>query len=289
VSDSLIHQFKAAEDRRVLAWVMPGTTRLELTIQTPARNYIAELPEESAIQAARLPLHDVPAGGELMSWRLDDGGRADAGFKGSTGDCVTRAIAIATERPYAEVYGEIARRNRDYYATTRSRNKAKRTGTLRSATPREGAFKEAYAPYLIELGWTWTPTMSIGSGTTVHLRPSELPKGRLIARCSRHLVAVIDGVAYDITDPTRDGTRAVYGYWSPAKWVPVAREPIDVEALNAQFTVVDGRLSVCCRRWHASRIEVETAPVLHVCDLPEGHPNECRCPCGASHQSDRED
>jgi len=33
-----------------------------------------------------------------------DGGRAAAGYKGSTGDCVTRSIAIATGQPYLEVY-----------------------------------------------------------------------------------------------------------------------------------------------------------------------------------------
>lgn len=31
-----------------------------------------------------------------MTFVYDDGGRSAAGFKGKTGDCVTRAIAIAT-------------------------------------------------------------------------------------------------------------------------------------------------------------------------------------------------
>jgi len=35
---------------------------------------------------------------------FDDGGRAAAGFRGRAGDCVTRAIAIATGKPYREVY-----------------------------------------------------------------------------------------------------------------------------------------------------------------------------------------
>lgn len=39
-----------------------------------------------------------------VPWDEDDGGRAAAGFKGDTGDCVTRAISIATGRPYREVY-----------------------------------------------------------------------------------------------------------------------------------------------------------------------------------------
>lgn len=35
-----------------------------------------------------------------------------AGYKGNTGDCVTRAIAIATGRPYQEVYDALGQRER---------------------------------------------------------------------------------------------------------------------------------------------------------------------------------
>jgi hypothetical protein len=62
-------------------------------------------------------------------------------------------------------------------------------------------------------GWTWVPTMSIGSGCQVHLRPDELPGGRIIASLSRHAVAVIDGVVHDTHNPARSGTRCVYGYY----------------------------------------------------------------------------
>ncbi len=56
--------------------------------------------------------------------------------------------------------------------------------------------------------------MKIGQGCTVHLRADELPGGRLIVRVSRHMCAVIDGVIHDTHDPSRAGTRCVYGYWS---------------------------------------------------------------------------
>jgi hypothetical protein len=71
-----------------------------------------------------------------------------------------------------------------------------------------------YDRYLVDHGWTWTPTMKIGQGCTVHLRAEELPSGRLIVRVSRHMCAVIDGVIHDTHDPSREGTRCVYGYWS---------------------------------------------------------------------------
>jgi hypothetical protein len=46
-----------------------------------------------------------------MRYIHNDGGRAAAGFKGSTGDCVCRAIAIASGRPYAEVHKRLAEGN----------------------------------------------------------------------------------------------------------------------------------------------------------------------------------
>ncbi len=64
------------------------------------------------------------------------------------------------------------------------------------------------------LGFKFVPTMGIGTGCKVHLRDGELPMGRIIARVSRHYVAVIDGVLHDTYDASRGGTRCVYGYWS---------------------------------------------------------------------------
>ena len=148
----------------------------------------------------------------MSAWAYDDGGRADAGFRGTADDCVVRAIAIATEQPYGDVYAELAARVKAW-ATTGRRTKRK---AKHNVTPRNGVVPDVYRPYLEAfLGWHWTPTMRIGSGTTVHLRRDELPAGRLIANCSRHLVAVVDGMVRDTHDPTRNGTRAVYGYWSP--------------------------------------------------------------------------
>jgi hypothetical protein len=59
--------------------------------------------------------------------------------------------------------------------------------------------------------------MQIGSGCTVHLKSNELPTGRLVVRCSKHVVAVIDGALHDNHDSSRNGTRCVYGYWEAPK------------------------------------------------------------------------
>lgn len=136
-----------------------------------------------------------------------DGGRAAAGFKGGAGDCVTRAIAIAAQMPYENVYELV-----NLQAQRERPGSSRRRGRRSSA--RGGVFKPTTKRVLELLGWTWTPTMQIGQGCTVHLRADELPSGRLIVSVSRHLVAVIDGVIHDTHDPSRGGTRCVYGYWS---------------------------------------------------------------------------
>jgi hypothetical protein len=146
----------------------------------------------------------------------DDGGRAAAGFQGRTGDCVVRAIGIATGRPYRDVYDELHARVKAWLVEPARGKRQRRTRERyrgRGGSPRNGVPIEVVRRYLAELGWNWTPTMKIGTGCTVHLAASELPAGRLIVQVSRHVVAVIDGVIHDTHDCGRDGARCVYGYW----------------------------------------------------------------------------
>lgn len=136
-----------------------------------------------------------------MPMRIDDGGRADAGYKGYTGDCVARAIAIATGMPYQEAYNLI---NVTATYELDGDTSHARTGVENTLTRK----------VLKDLGFTWIPLMKIGSGCTVHLRADELPGGTIIVKLSRHVAAVIDGVLHDTHDCSRDGTRCVYGYWT---------------------------------------------------------------------------
>jgi hypothetical protein len=137
-------------------------------------------------------------------FRYNDGGRAAAGYKGQTGDCVVRSIAIATGLPYQKVYDLV-----------NEAAKCERTGTRKrgKSNARTGVYKTSIHRVMKSLGWVWTPTMQIGSGCTVHLRADELPPGRLVVSVSKHLTAVIDGVIHDTHDCSRRGTRCVYGYW----------------------------------------------------------------------------
>lgn len=133
---------------------------------------------------------------------ITDGGRAAAGYRGQAGDCVARSIAIAAQLPYQIVYDALN-------ATAKQERPRGRTSSARN-----GMARPTIRRFMRELNWYWVPTMGIGSGTTVHLRADELPSGRLVVSCSKHLTAVIDGVIYDTHDPSRGGTRCVYGYWT---------------------------------------------------------------------------
>ncbi len=139
-----------------------------------------------------------------MTFTFNDGGRAAAGFRGHAGDCVVRAIAIATGKRYREVYDAL-----NALAETERIGKRKK----KKSNSRSGVYLQTYNRYLRSLGWRWTPTMSIGSGCKVHLRACELPRGPLVVRLSRHLTAVIDGELHDTHDCSRAGTRCVYGYF----------------------------------------------------------------------------
>lgn len=141
-----------------------------------------------------------------MRYQFHDGGRADAGYKGDTGDCVVRAIAIATERPYQEIYDLV-----NQFASK------ERKGKTRKSNARTGVRNTTTRKIMDALGYDWIPTMTIGSGCQVHLKESELPAGRLVVKVTKHVTAVIDGVIYDTFDPSRDGNRCVYGYYKERK------------------------------------------------------------------------
>jgi hypothetical protein len=140
-----------------------------------------------------------------MKFQYNDGGREAAGYKGKTGDCTCRAIAIATGMPYAYVYMLLNEQAQEQRITKRQPKRG---------SARTGIYKKTIKRMMEMLGWKWTPTMHIGSGCKVHLRDGELPMGRLIVSVSKHMVAVVDGVIQDTHDCSRGGTRCVYGYWS---------------------------------------------------------------------------
>ena len=149
----------------------------------------------------------------MTNFIFNDGGRKDAGFKGQTGDCVTRSIAIATQKPYKEVYDAMNALSKDQKLRYRKEKSMYGTKYVKVSAARTGVVKKVYDKYLKELGYSWKATMGIGTGCKVHLLKEELPAGRIIASLSGHLVAVIDGVVNDTHNCSRDGKRCVYGYY----------------------------------------------------------------------------
>lgn len=144
-------------------------------------------------------------GTRKTAWQYNDGGRRDAGYRGDARDCTTRAIAIATGTSYEEVYVALNGAAQQERITKRHRKRSSARNGVRKTTTRK---------YMQGLGWTWHPTMHIGSGCRVHLRADELPGGTIVCKLSRHVCTMIDGVVHDTYDPSRDGTRCVYGYWT---------------------------------------------------------------------------
>lgn len=164
----------------------------------------------------------------------NDGGREAAGFKGKTGDCVVRAIAIAAELPYRQVYDDLSYLQSRQRVTKRTRkgSKSVRNGTYTT--------RKWFKDYMAGLGFEWVSCMGIGTGCQVHLNADELPRGRIIVSLSRHYAAVIDGVLHDSYNSAERGVtvfepgypdipakaelmdngkwryapeRCVYGYW----------------------------------------------------------------------------
>lgn len=129
-----------------------------------------------------------------LEFKYNDGGRSAYYRASNVGDCVTRAVAIATGRDYKEVYNLFKKASK--------------------SSPREGVKISVCRKVIASLGGQWVSCMGIGTGCTTHLRVDEIPmQGRIIASVSKHLTAVIDGVINDTYDPSRDGTRCVYGFW----------------------------------------------------------------------------
>ena len=103
-----------------------------------------------------------------LDLKIDDGGRAVAGYKGKAGDCVVRSIAIVTDLPYQKIYNDLYKANEEFRTTSRS--KLAKSLKQKNDSPRTGTHKVVLKKYLKQLGWDWTPTMFIGQGCKVHLK-----------------------------------------------------------------------------------------------------------------------
>ena len=158
-----------------------------------------------------------------MVFVYNDGGRSKYFKAEHVGDCVCRAIAIATGIDYKEVYDELQRR-----AKQETDRQLKKHRNNKRSSARNGMFKDTWKQYLKDLGWVCHSTCAVGKGVSCHLVAEELPMGTLIVQVSRHLVCVKDRVIYDTYNSSikqyyndfgeliTNENRAVYGYWTKA-------------------------------------------------------------------------
>lgn len=144
---------------------------------------------------------------ENLTFIHNDGGREEAGFKGSARDCVTRSIAIITGLPYKEVYKALA-------AGTGSQRASKRTPKRQpSANNGINTKRKWFKEYMQSLGFTWHPTLQVGKKTRTRLNKTDLPDGKLVVALSKHYTAVDNGQLLDTFDCSKNGNRIVLGYW----------------------------------------------------------------------------
>jgi Protein of unknown function (DUF2786) len=124
----------------------------------------------------------------------NDGGRAGCGFVGLSGDCVTRAIAIATGLNYRDVYRSL--------------------GEASQKTPRNGVSTTVAEEYLAQLQWERVhsgerrfDSLQIPAGVViVHLvKPHALRRG--------HFCTVIDHVIHDTWNPSEEDEYLIENYW----------------------------------------------------------------------------
>lgn len=135
-----------------------------------------------------------------MRYKFNDGGRADAGYKGSAGDCVPRAIIIANNLPYRKVRADL-----DALVKVM-------TGGLCQSTQNGTPTPVAYA-YLKSLGWE--AVAMVGSSIT------EVPsRGTYIVylKSTGHFTCIIDGVLNDtwkshLSRRTKDNNARIFGYY----------------------------------------------------------------------------
>jgi Protein of unknown function (DUF2786) len=131
-----------------------------------------------------------------MKYIYNDGGKA-ASKHDEVNDCACRAIAIATERPYHEIW--------DVFRVLLETEGPRR---------RSGVDEKVQDKVMESLGWVWVNT------TRKHLREDDLPPGRLVVCIEGHSVAVVNGIIHDTWNPSRKKNGKppyVYGYYKKSE------------------------------------------------------------------------
>ncbi len=146
-----------------------------------------------------------------MKFIETDGGRQAAGFIGTTGDCVTRALTIVTGEPYKQVYQELFDTAKAYSKEYDNpiAERIKRHG----ATPRRGVNKEIYDIFLRKRGWAYLNKLKNDKYVERMVEDTFDSEKMYIVQVSKHLTVVKNHTILDSYDPSKDGKRGVKGYY----------------------------------------------------------------------------
>ena len=133
----------------------------------------------------------------MIDYTYNDGGRAQAGYKGTTGDCICRAVCILTGRDYKEVYETIAdfmsskgrTKSANMYTYRRVQGKRSQASTKRRKVTTEQIVK------LFGFKKVTLPKGELPTYTEAHER-----YGDCLATTTKHIVALKDGALQDIFD-----------------------------------------------------------------------------------------
>ena len=147
----------------------------------------------------------------LITFKKTNGGRKEAGYKGNAGDCVIRSIAIATGKPYKEVYDQLHIRQKSF---------CQKIG-MKQRSIRRGVYPQVWQPYAESLGFKYLDGSKKFTWDT-------LPKNKtLIIVVDRHLSCVINGVIHDSWDPS---SKEIYGVMESPNKAKVEIEPTTPES-----------------------------------------------------------
>ena len=123
-----------------------------------------------------------------MKYTFNDGGRSEH-YKGKTGDCVTRAISIATKMPYDVVYNALFDIARNWKGNSKKAIRIRATASPRKSTNRNVSVK-----FLNDV-------LGLVEVREKHkINDTLFYKGTYIVKVRRHFIAIIDGVINDTWD-----------------------------------------------------------------------------------------
>lgn len=130
----------------------------------------------------------------LIGYVHDDGGRSEAGFKGDTGDCAVRAIAILTRTPYPDVYQRMAAcmKRAGYGASGNAYRQRPRQGLKPAISARDlqNLVKASYGLSRVKLPRGPRPTYS----------EAWARHGDCLVGTAKHVCTIVDGDLRDTFD-----------------------------------------------------------------------------------------